>query len=186
MLRNTAFRNVLVLVAGALSCAPVYAGVMKWTDADGQVHYGDSAPPGVSASQVYVSPARPGRPAVPPRPLATPPSPAPARQLTVAEEREAAAEEGRRRNVEGLAALGQVARDTAARNDQEVVARCKAARNTYCNGGAEEVRKQNYNNELAQQAAQSEAAVRQGRAVPESQRIRPTSPCEWPRTCDRK
>jgi len=46
--------------------------------------------------------------------------------------------------------------------------------------------RQRFQNELAQQAAQMNAAAEPGVAVPEPQRIRPTPPCEFPRKCDSK
>lgn len=179
------------MVRPALSCrflcfllmasAPALpAGVVKWKDANGVMHFGDSAPPGVNAENVRVAPAPPP----PPVPAAQAPASKPPEKFrSIADETAAHNAEVLRRNAQGLAALGAAQRATAARNDKDVVEQCRAARGTNCNDGANAIRQQNYQHELAQQAAQSDAAMRSGRAVPESQRIKPTAPCQYPQTC---
>lgn len=41
----------LILLALFLAC-PAFAGVYKWTDAQGRIHYSDTAPPAASTTQL--------------------------------------------------------------------------------------------------------------------------------------
>ena len=45
-------RFLFFLLAFTLTALPLQAAMYKWTDADGQVHYGEAPPPGVSAKQI--------------------------------------------------------------------------------------------------------------------------------------
>lgn len=167
-------------------CAPLMAGVQKWTDAEGNVHYGDAPPPGAATQRVSVNAPPPGRsqPPVPqPVPAATQNS---SSVRSVADERQARIDEVDRRNREDMAAMAEAQARTQALNDQALRDKCRAQRNSYCNEGADAIRQKNYNRELMQQAAQQRAALAQGRVIPPAQRIQPTAPCQWPQDCKGK
>jgi hypothetical protein len=183
------FRRALPVLVCALAAVSAQAGVVKWKDANGQIHYGDRAPDGITADTVHVSAAPTPRPA--PEAAQAPGIQPNAnmvgeKQRTPADERQAHSEEADRGITEGMAAAAKFQREVEARNNKELIAKCKAARETYCDKGADAIRKQQYEHDLGQAAAQSDAAMRRGGVVPQSQRIRPRAPCEWPRKCDSK
>jgi hypothetical protein len=184
-MRATYGQKIAALILLSLCASAMAASVQKWTDANGQVHYGDAPPPGSSTQSVRVNATRPSsnpQPAYVPPPTAQKPAPF----RSIAEETQAHNDEVNRRNRETLAAMGAAQARTQARNDKELVDKCNASRNSYCDQGANAIRQQNYNHELAQQAAQSGAAAAQGRVVPQNQRIQPTAPCQWPQTCSKQ
>lgn len=54
-------RNLLLPLILILATLPLQAAMYKWTDANGQVHYAESPPPGVSAKRIdyHYKPATP-------------------------------------------------------------------------------------------------------------------------------
>jgi Domain of unknown function (DUF4124) len=184
---RTGSRHALLALALIALCAPLMAaGVQKWTDAEGNVHYGDAPPPGAATQSIRVNAPPPGRnPAPAPQPVpAAAQNPSSAR--SVADERQAHIDEVNRRNREGMTAMAEAQARTQALNDKALLDKCRAQRNSYCNEGADAIRQKNYNRELMQQAAQQGAALEQGRVIPPAQRIQPTAPCQWPQDCKGK
>ena len=51
-------RTLLAMTLGLTLAAPAMADIYRWTDDDGQVHFGENPPPGVDAEQLD-SPAAP-------------------------------------------------------------------------------------------------------------------------------
>jgi hypothetical protein len=169
-------RTTLALLA---ICGPLMAAsVQKWTDADGNVHYGDSPPPGSSTQSVRVNAAPPSS-----RPqtvyVAPPTTPAAGKPID-RDTRDAEAE--KREREDKSAAAAQEARNQAAR-DKAVVDSCKVRRERYCNEGADAIRQKDYEHAQMQAADQQAAALAQGRAIPPGQRITPVNPCQWPQPC---
>ena len=159
---RTAPRHELVLLALLALYAPLLAaGIQKWTDANGNVHYGDAPPPGANTQSVRVNAPPPSRNPAPVYAPVPAPAQTPANPRSVADERQARIDEANRRNRDGISAMAA----------------------SYCNDGADAIRQKNYDRELMQQAAQQGAALEQGRVIPPAQRIQPTAPCQWPQTC---
>ncbi len=182
-------RRLLPVTLLALSSTLALAGVVKWVDANGQVHYGDRPPDGASTNTVQVKVQPAGRPVTPvnaPTADDPPANMVGEKQRSIADERQAHSDEVDRRNAEGMAAMARAARATEERNNKDLIAKCKAARETYCDKGADEIRRKQYEHDSAQADAQMDAAFRRGGVVPVPQRIRPRPPCEWPRTCKSK
>jgi hypothetical protein len=160
------------------------AGVQKWTDANGEMHYGDAPPPGANTQSVRVNATPPSRnPAPVPAPAAAS-KPAPFR--SIADETQAHIDAVEKENRQGMAAMAAAQARTQGLNDKALVDKCRTGRNSYCDQGADAIRQQNYQHELVQQAAQQGAAMAQGRVIPPGQRIQPTAPCQWPVTCKQK
>lgn len=121
-----------VFALGILACAlaPVTAAaqqIVKWTDANGQVHYSDHAPPDQKITTVNLPPA-PKAPLPPPKPAPVAAAPqTPAHSLGWHDPMSAhptPLEEDRKRRE-------QMKKDF----DKRIVDRCKARRETYCNRG---------------------------------------------------
>lgn len=161
------FHRTSVLALLALACAPGLAlaqKIVKWTDANGQVHYSDHAPTDQNAVAVNV-------PKSPP-----PPPPKPKPVVPVQTDEDAAL------NAQADAAHQKYLADEAARKkqyaddkkrqedwqkkyDQSVVDRCKANHETYCNKGAKGIQDEEWLRGVKQkQAAQRsyDSALRQG------------------------
>ena len=178
---RTFFLAMALFGAGVPTMA---AGVLKWTDANGQVHYGDSPPPGSNTQSMRVDAPPPSRN---PAPVAAPVAAQKAPPLrSIADERQAHIDEVQKRNREGMAALVAAQDRTQALNDKALMDKCRSARNSYCDEGVNVVRQKNYEREQMQAAAQQGAAMSQGRVIPPAQRIQPTAPCQWPQTCTGK
>ncbi len=181
---RTAPRHELVLLALLALYAPLLAaGIQKWTDANGNVHYGDAPPPGANTQSVRVNAPPPSRNPAPVYAPVPAPAQAPANPRSVADERQARIDEVNRRNRDGISAMAAAQARTQALNDKALLDKCRSQRNSYCNDGADAIRQKNYDRELMQQAAQQGAALEQGRVIPPAQRIQPTAPCQWPQTC---
>jgi Domain of unknown function (DUF4124) len=175
---KTLLLTLVLLGSGVTTLA---AGVLKWTDANGQVHYGDSPPPGYNTQPVRIDAPPPSRNPAPVQAPAPVQKPAPFRSID--DERQARIDEVQKRNREGMAALVAARERTQALNDKALMDRCRAARDSYCDQGVNVVRQKNYEREQMQAAAQQGAAMSQGRVIPPAQRIQPTAPCQWPQTC---
>lgn len=172
---------LLALALLGAGVSTLAAGVLKWTDANGQVHYGDSPPPGLNTQSVRVDAPPPSRN---PAPVAAPvPAQKAAPFRSIADERQAHIDEVEKRNREGMAALVAARDRTQAQNDKALLDKCRSARNSYCDEGVNAVRQKNYEREQMQAAAQQGAALAQERVIPPAQRIQPTAPCQWPQTC---
>jgi hypothetical protein len=126
--------------------------IVKWTDEQGQVHFSDHAPPGQNATHVVVE-----------KPPKSTPPPAPADQQTQANSsstrrwstshepgeaapdseaaRRAAAAQAQQRRWDEQNKAAAAARQKA---DQDLIAQCKANRETYCNQSANAIRKQEH------------------------------------------
>jgi hypothetical protein len=179
--------NGSLMLAFLVACGPALAaGVQKWTDAQGNVHYGDAPPPGASIESVRVNAPPPSRNPAPvySQPPATVQQPAPFRGIEA--ERQARVDEADKRNRDGIAGLAAAQARTQALNDKALIDQCKAQRNSYCNQGVNTIRQKNYDREQMQAANQQAAAMAQGRVIPPGQRIQPTAPCQWPQTCTDK
>lgn len=180
---RTFLRFGVLAVAGMIMAVPATsAGVQKWIDANGQVHYGDAPPPGANTQAVRVDAPPPTRN---PQPVYIPPPPAgaPAQYGSVEAERRARLAEAEKRNQQGLAAQAAVQARTQALNDHALIANCRKARNSYCNEGVNVIRQKEYERAMSQAADQQTAAMAQGRVIPPGQRITPVTPCQWPQTC---
>ena len=178
-------KSLLLALALFGACvSAMAAGVLKWTDANGQVHYGDSPPPGSNTQSVRVDAPAPSRN---PAPIAAPVADQKAPPFrSIADERQAHIDEVEKRNRDGMAALVAAQNRTQALNDKALMDKCRSARNSYCDEGVNAVRQKNYEREQMQAAAQQGAALQQGRVIPPAQRIQPTAPCQWPQTCTGK
>jgi Domain of unknown function (DUF4124) len=184
-IRRIAVNLVLSVAVLAQAGQLPAAAVQKWTDANGEVHYGDAPPPGTSTERVRVNAPPPSRN---PAPVVSTPAPSqqPAPLRSIADERQAHIDEVEKRNREGMAAMAAAQARTQTLNDKVLVDKCRSSRNSYCDEGVNAIRQKNYDHELSQQAAQQGAAMAQGRVIPPSQRIQPTAPCQWPQTCSSK
>jgi len=173
-------RHRILPLALLAMCGPLMAAsVQKWTDANGNVHYGDSPPPGSNNQAVRVNAAPPGSH---PQPVYVPPSTA-ATPAAKPFDKAAADAEAAKRDREGKAAVAaQEARNQAMR-DKAVIDSCRARRERYCNEGADAIRQKDYEHAMSQAADQQSAAMAQGRVIPPSQRITPVNPCQWPQPC---
>jgi len=149
--------STLLTVVGAL-CAQVLIStpttaqqIVKWTDAEGQIHFSDHAPPGQTATNVVVQKA----PKTVPLPNPAAPRPVdsrygaqsgagsgPGQTATDSEaaRRALAAQEQQRRWDE----QNKAAAAARLKADQAVIAECKANRETYCNQSADAIRKQEH------------------------------------------
>jgi hypothetical protein len=163
-------------------CGPVCAAsVQKWTDANGQVHYGDSPPPGASTQSMRLNVAPPSsrpQPAYfpPPTPEVTGKPSAP----------QSGSAEAERRQREQQAATAAAQARAKALSDKAVIDSCRAQRNNYCDQGANAIRQRDYEKAQMQAADQQLGAIVSGRPIPPGQRIRPVDPCPWPQTCTDK
>jgi len=174
--------NRFLVLAFLVVCGPVVAaGVQKWTDANGNVHYGDSPPPGSITQSVRVNAAPPSSH---PQPVYVPPQTTPAAGKPIDKDAHDAEAEKRER-ADKAAAAEREARNQAAR-DKAVVDSCRIRRERYCNEGADAIRQKDYEHAQMQAADQQAAALAQGRPIPPSQRITPVNPCQWPQPCGTK
>ena len=135
--------------------------IVKWTDEQGQVHFSDHAPPGQNATHVVVEKAPNSTPPAATVPLATAPaaiigqptqgnssvrrwglaaeSSRAAADSEVARRAAAAKEQQRRWDEQNKAAAA-----ARLKADQDLIAQCKANRETYCNQSANAIRKQEH------------------------------------------
>lgn len=184
MSRSTAWCVSAPLLCLVLVSPLPAAEFAKWTDARGQVHYGDAPPPEAQSEVVHVRVPPPGAPAVAPKPA--PPATVQAPSVGNGTASSASASGDGSSYEERFAAIDKANRESQARMDREAVKRCKAARNTYCGQGADAIRQHDYEHDLSQAAAQQDAAMRRGGVVPQGQRIKPVAPCQWPQVCKGK
>lgn len=175
-------RHRIMIMALFAMCGPLLAAsVQKWTDAQGNVHYGDSPPPGSNTQAVRVKAAPPSSH---PQPVYVPPQATQAAAKPFDKEAHDAETEKRQREDKAAAAAAE-ARNQAVR-DKAVVDACRVRRERYCNKGADVIRQKEYEHAQMQAADQQSAAMAQGRVIPPSQRITPVNPCQWPQPCGTK
>jgi hypothetical protein len=109
--------------------------IVKWTDANGQVHYSDHAPENQSTVAVSI-PKAPRTVAPAAAPAAAGPvvaDPFAARNAEISAMLEREHEEARKRDEARQRQLREIA--AKKRQDDERIARCNANRETYCNDG---------------------------------------------------
>ena len=170
-------RHRILTLALLAMCGPLMAAsVQKWTDADGNVHYGDSPPPGSNNQAVRVNAAPPSSR---PQPVYVPPDTHSPKPFDKAAHD---AETDKRMAADKAAAAAREASNQAMR-DKAVIDSCKMRRERYCNEGADAIRQKDYEHAMSQAADQQSAALAQGRVIPPSQRITPVNPCQWPQPC---
>ena len=120
--------NRSLVLAFLVVCRPALAaGVQKWTDAHGEVHYGDAPPPGANTQSVRVNAPPPSRNPAPvySQPPAAAQQPAPLRGIDA--ERQARVDEVDKRNRDGMAGLAAAQARTQALNDKALIDQCKDA-----------------------------------------------------------
>jgi hypothetical protein len=174
-------QRLMTLALLAISAPLMAAKVQMWTDANGNVHYGDSPPPGSNNQSVSVNAAPPSSR---PQPVYVPPQTTPAAGRPFDKETRDAETDKREREGKAAAAA-QEARNQAAR-DKAVIDSCRVRRERYCNEGADAIRQKDYEHAQMQAADQQAAAMAQGRVIPPGQRITPVNPCQWPQPCGTK
>lgn len=143
MVRLYPLRGVAAAAIGALLCmmAAGIAGaqtIVKWVDAQGQIHYSDHAPTGQETEAVPVRVSRP-------RPISAapaPPSSAVAIGRTTAQNLASAKDEvAQRQAEEERRRVERQAADAAkAQADQDLIAKCNQAHEIYCNQGSDAIR----------------------------------------------
>lgn len=143
----------ITLLCGALAPARVTAQqIVKWTDEQGQVHFSDHAPPGQTVADVVLQKAPKttertnalvaNAPSATGNSYSAGPGSGPAQTAPSNEsQRAAAAAQAQQRKWEELRRSTAAAKQQA---DKETVARCKADRETYCDQGADAIRKQQH------------------------------------------
>jgi hypothetical protein len=110
--------------------------IVKWTDEHGHVHYSDHAPPGHTRVSDVGLPSTAQTGSITPTPTGDA-APASASNDDAAEAA-AAAEREQKKRIQQQQEAQRAARK---KSDQAVVDRCKADHNTFCNVGADELRK---------------------------------------------
>jgi hypothetical protein len=170
-------RHRIMTLALLAMCGPLMAAsVQKWTDANGNVHYGDSPPPGSNNQAVRVNAAPPS--SHPQQVYIPPDTPSPKPFDKTAADAASA-----KRDQEGKAAADAREARNQAMRDKAVIDSCKTRRERYCNEGADAIRQKDYEHAMSQAADQQSAAMAQGRVIPPGQRITPVNPCQWPQPC---
>jgi Domain of unknown function (DUF4124) len=135
------------VLLGLVALAPAIATaqqMFKWTDENGQVHYSDHAPPGQTTTNLPLPKApRPSKPVNAPGAGSPNAADNSSRNQHAAQD-ESEADRDRRKSEEDKQRMfakmraNQQAADKAA--DQAVIAECRANRETYCKGGADQIR----------------------------------------------
>lgn len=133
------------LLCSVLTPTPTAAQqIVKWTDASGQVHYSDHAPPGATAANIAVQKAPKAPETGLSRPATAPTVVAPQTNesgLSPAAQAMHAADEARRQETADREKRYRDAQAAAAKQeDKQAVDRCNANRETYCKQGADAIR----------------------------------------------
>jgi Domain of unknown function (DUF4124) len=139
---------ITVSACGLVPTSATAQQIVKWTDDQGQIHFSDHAPPGQNATNVVVQKApKSTAPSTAVRPQTQGNSyvsgagaaSAPASDSEAA--RRAAAEKEQQRRWDEQNKAAAAARLKA---DKDLIAQCKANRETYCNQSADAIRKQEH------------------------------------------
>lgn len=167
---SDAGRMIRVLALGLLAYAgmPALAGaqVVKWTDANGQVHYSDHAPADQGAVAVPIVKTPKAPPARRASTRAATVDNSPVKDGDYTPEMKALMERQRQDALERDAdrkRYEQSLKEPNKKWEQDVVASCKARRETYCNKGAQYIMREEHFRALEQKQAELSSQMHGGR-----------------------